>query len=184
MEDQQIIALYFSRDHEAIKQTDVKYGKLCYSVANGILHRKEDNEECVNDTYLAAWNAMPPQRPQYLSSFLCRITRNLSLKKYEKLHAQKRGSEFELSLEELQDVLPSGSDVHSAVESKELGEAISRFLYSLRKEERNVFIKRYWYFDPIKSIAADYSYSESKVKSLLSRLRARLKEFLEKENLL
>ncbi|MCD8373163.1 MAG: sigma-70 family RNA polymerase sigma factor [Clostridia bacterium] len=126
---------------------------------------------------------MPPQNPSKLSAFLCRITRNLSLKKYEKTHAQKRNSQFELSLTELEEVIPAGGDVHKTVEEKELGEAISRFLRSLQREERNIFILRYWYFYPVKKIAAKYSFSESKVKSMLARTRERLKEFLEKEML-
>ncbi len=184
MEDQQIIALYFARNETAIQETDSKYGKLCYSVADGILHRKEDNEECVNSTYLAAWNTMPPQKPNYLAAFLCRITRNLSLKKYESAHAKKRGAEFEVALSELEEVLPSNADVHKAVESKELGEALSRFLRTLKREERNIFIRRYWYFYTVKEIAAAYSCSESKIKSQVARTRIKLKEFLEKEMLL
>ena len=181
MEDQQIIAMYFARNEAAIQETDSKYGKLCYKVADGILHRKEDNEECVNSTYLAAWNSMPPKKPNYLGSFLCRITRNLSLKKYESNHAKKRGSELEVTLSELEEVLPSNVDVHKAVEAKELGEALTRFLRTLKQDERNIFIKRYLLTYTAREIAADYHCKESKINSQIVRTRQKLKEFLEKE---
>lgn len=183
MEDYQIIALYNARNSIAIQETSKKYGRLCYKVADGILHCKEDNEECVNDTYLTAWNTIPPENPNYLSSYLCRITRNLSLKKYEKEHAKKRNKNFLVSLSELEDILIDSGDILQEIEDREFGEIINRFLWALPLEERNMFIRRYFLFHPIKHIASDLSFSQSKVKSALARTRKRLgkycKDYLE-----
>ena len=131
MDDMQIIRLYYARDPTAISETDKKYGRLCYAVADGILHCREDNEECVNDTYLAAWNTIPPEKPEHLSAFLCRIARNLSLKKYERRHAKKRNADLDVSLSELEEVLPGGSDTADEIEIRELGAIIRLFLRSL-----------------------------------------------------
>ena len=174
MEDYQIIALYNARNSVAIQETSKKYGRLCYMVADGILHCKEDNEECVNDTYLTAWNTIPPENPNYLSSYLCRITRNLSLKKYEHEHARKRNKDFLVSISELEEILTDSNDILQEMEEKELGETINRFLWTLPIEERNLFIRRYFLFQPIKLIASELSFSQSKVKSALSRTRKRL----------
>lgn len=180
MEDFQIIALYHARDSAAVRETDAKYGRLCYTVADDILHCKEDNEECVNDTYLTAWNTIPPENPEYLSAYLCRLTRNLSLKKYEYLHAKKRNTSLDVSLTELADMVPDDDDVFRAVENEELGKEISRFLRSLPSTERNVFIRKYVIFQSVKSIAVDFSFSQSKVKSILARTRAKLADHLKK----
>ena len=177
MEDSQIIALYNARDTTAVRETDVKYGKLCYKIADGILHCKEDNEECVNDTYLTVWNTIPPETTEFFSAFLCRITRNLSLKQYEYVHAKKRDKSLDISLSELTDIV-SSDDVFNEVEVKELGRGISRFLRSLSALERNVFIRKYVLFHTVKSIAVDFSFSQSKVKSMLSRIRGKLGEHL------
>ena len=174
MEDCQIIALYNARNSIAIQETSKKYGRLCYMIADGILHCKEDNEECVNDTYLTAWNTIPPENPNYLSSYLCRITRNLSLKKYEHEHARKRNKDFLVSISELEEILTDSNDILQEMEEKELGETINRFLWTLPIEERNLFIRRYFLFQPIKLIASELSFSQSKVKSALSRTRKRL----------
>ena len=178
MEDLQIIALYNARDSNAINQTSIKYGKLCYAVADGILHCKEDNEECVNDTYLTAWNTIPPENPDRLSAFLCRITRNLSLKKYEYNHAQKRRTDLEISLSELDDLLSDTVDVIREVESRELGETINCFLWALPSEERNLFVLRYFLFRSVKSMALNFGYTQSKVKSKLARMRKSLAVYL------
>lgn len=177
MEDYQIIALYNARNSDAIQETSKKYGRLCYTVADSILNCKEDNEECVNDTYLTAWNTIPPENPSCLSSYLCRITRNLSLKKYEHDHAKKRNKNFLVSLSELEDILIDGRDVSQEIEEKELGELINRFLWTLPLEERNMFIRRYFLFHSVKSIASDLSFSQSKVKSALARTRKRLESY-------
>lgn len=180
MEDLQIVSLYFARDQTAIKETDIKYGKLCYSVADAILHSKEDNEECVNDTYFTAWNKIPPEKPVYLSAFLCKITRNLSLKIRERRHAKKRNADSEISLSEIENILPNGQDLSEEIELRELGALISLFLRALPFDERNIFIRKYVLFHPIKIIAADFSFSQSKVKSMLARTRAKLAQYLKK----
>lgn len=179
MEDNKIVALYNARDSNALHETNIKYGKLCYMVANDILHCREDSEECVNDTYLTAWNTIPPEQPKHLSAYLCCITRNLSLKKYEYAHAKKRNADLEISISELEEILTDRKDILHEIECRELGETINRFLRSLPIEERNVFIRRYWLFNSIKMIATDFSYSQSKIKSMLSRTRKKLGIFLD-----
>lgn len=178
MEDLQIISLYNARDATAVRETDIKYGRLCYSVADGILHCKEDNEECVNDTYLTAWNSIPPDNPEYLSAYLCRITRNLALKKYKFIHAKKRNSALDISLSELDNIVSNNDELLKVVEAKELGREISMFLRSLPLTERNIFIRKYVLFHTVKSIAVDFSFSQSKVKSMLARTRKKLGDHL------
>lgn len=182
MEDTQIIELYFARDQQAIQETGQKYGRLCFSVAHNILHSKEDSEECVNDTYLGAWNAIPPKQPNSLTAFLCKITRNLSLKRLDYNKARKRSPEVLLSFEELETVL-ADEQIQPQVSDEDIAEAISRFLQSESPEHRNVFLRRYWFCDSIQSIAQRYSFREGKVKSILYRTRIRLKDYLEKEGI-
>lgn len=179
MDDLQIIELYFVRDEQAIKETDIKYGKLCFRVANNILFNSEDSEECVNDTYWNAWNKIPPTRPKNFMAFICKITRNLSLKKLELVTAKKRTSTAVISLSELEEVLPDNRIV-SGVEDEEIGRLISAFLRQEKAEVRNVFLRKYWFFDSISEIAARYSFSENKVKSMLFHSRSRLREYLKK----
>ena len=179
MEDFQIIALYNSRDPKAIDETHTKYGRLCYGIANGILRNKEDSEESVNDTYMAVWNAIPPENPEHFSAYLCGIVRNVSLKKYEYRHAAKRNERLTAPLDELENVLSDSSyEAIRKLEAEELGRTINGFLRTLPRDERNIFIRRYWLFHNIKQIAADFSYSESKIKSLLFRTRNKLREYL------
>ena len=159
MDDEKIIELYWQRDEDAIAETASKYGKLCRFICGNILSRPEDCEEVVNDTYLAASNAIPRQRPGRFAVFISRIARNLALKRYDYNAAAKRNPEAVCSLEEL----------------------ISAFLWQQPEERRHIFIRRYWYFEPIADISRRTGYSESKVKSLLSRMRQSLKEYLEKE---
>ena len=182
MDDLQIIALYFARDEQAIKATDAKYGKLCFHVAKNILFNKEDAEECVNDTYLSAWNKIPPTRPNNFTAFICKITRNLSLKKMESHHAAKRAAATVVSLSELEEILPDDR-IAPGVSDAEIGKLIGSFLRQEKEEVRNVFLRKYWFFDSVKEIAARYSFSESKVKSMLFHTRGRLREFLKKEGL-
>lgn len=181
MEDSKIIDLYWERSESAIKETQLKYGKLCNHIAMNVLHNIENVEECVNDTYLGAWNAMPSQRPNILSAFLCRITRNIALKKYEYNHAQKRNPEIEASFTELDDCITSSENVEEQYEAIYIAKLVSQFLRTLSYENRNIFLRRYWYFDSISEIANCFQYSESKVKSMLFRIRMKLKEQLEKE---
>lgn len=180
MNDLAIIELYFARSEEAIKQTDRKYGKLCHNIAYNILHNREDSEECVNDTYLGVWNAIPPTRPKSLMAFVCRITRNLSLKRFQAITRQKRSPEVLVSFEELAEVLPDES-IASGVDDGKIARIISDFLRKEKEDSRNIFIRKYYFFDSISDIAARYSFSESKVKNMLHRTRMKLKVYLIKE---
>lgn len=180
MEDAKIIELFLSRSEGAITETSAKYGRLCLSIAGNILGNTEDSEECVNDAYLALWNCIPPQRPTNLLAFICKITRNLSLKKLEYNLAKKRDANITLSLSELEDILPDYA-VSPDFNDEEIGKVISDFLKKEKPEVRNVFIRKYWYFDSVADIAKRYKFSESKVKSMLFHTRNKLKKHLIKE---
>lgn len=182
MDDLQIIELYFARDEHAIKETDRKYGKLCLRTAKNILINNEDSEECVNDTYLTLWNKIPPTHPNNFTAFICRITRNLSLKKLELSNAKKRSADAVISLSEIEAILPD-DHIAPGVEDEEIGKLISDFLWSEKKDARNIFLRKYWFFDSISDIADRYSFSENKVKSMLFHTRKRLREFLKKEGI-
>lgn len=185
MEDQKIVDLYWSRSEQAISETDRKYGKYCYSIAHNILANNEDAEESVSDTYLAAWNAMPPQRPSILATFLGKITRNLSIDRWRNHSRQKRGGgELILALEELEDCIASQSSVDAAMERKRFSDVFNHFLDTLPETERRIFLCRYWYLDPIAEIADRFGFSVSKVTSMLHRIRKKLHTVLEKEELL
>ncbi len=184
LEDSKIVDLYWERSEAAINATANKYSRYCHSIAFNILHNSEDAEECVNDTYFRAWNAIPPNRPNCLSIFLGRITRNLSLDKYKKYAAVKRGlGQTELALSELDECVPNISNVEQSIDEKELVEILNSFLESLPKQKRIMFIQRYWYLMSIKAIAENLKVSESKVKSTLFRTRNELKTILEKEGI-
>lgn len=148
MDDLQIIELFFERNELAIKETDAKYGKLCFRVAKNILHNKEDSEECVKDTYLSVWNTIPPTRPVRFVAFICKIVRNLALKKYDYIYAKKCSPNMKVSLEELIEILPDDR-ISVGIEDKEIGEAISCFLRTENESARNVFIRKYWFFDSL-----------------------------------
>ena len=182
MDDLQIIELYFARDEQAIKETDRKYGKTCFRVAYNLLSNNEDSEECVNDTYLTVWNKIPPTRPNNFIAFICKITRNLSLKKLELSNAMKRSAGTIISMSELEKALPDQC-IAPDVEDEELGKLISAFLWSEKALDRNVFLRKYWFFDSISDIAERYSMNENSVKSMLFRSRNRLREFLRKEGI-
>jgi RNA polymerase sigma-70 factor (ECF subfamily) len=183
VEDKEIIDLYWERDEDAIKQTSLKYGKLCAYIANNILSNQEDSEECVNDTYFAVWNAIPSKRPNRLSVFVSKIARNLALKKYEYLSAAKRNSSMTASLEELGDCVSGTDYVELEIAKKYIENAISQFLWQQSDEKRNVFIRRYWYFDSIEQICSRTGFSQSKVKSMLYDMRRKLREYLESEGI-
>ncbi len=180
MDDLRIIELYFNRDEQAIKETDTKYGKLCRSIAYNILNNYEDSEECVNDTYVGVWNTIPPTRPDNFMSFICKIARNLSLKRLEFMKRKKRSAEIILSLDELAAVLPDERYAPD-VNDEDVGKLISKFLRSQEEDVRNVFIRKYFYFDSIREIAKCYSFTESKVKNMLFYTRNKLKDYLIKE---
>ena len=181
MEDQKIIDLYWQRSEQAIQETDSKYGGYCYSIAYNILTNREDSEESVSDTYLAAWRAMPPKRPGILSAFLGKITRHLSIDRWRRRTAEKRGGEIVLALEELEDCISDGLSAEDAVQKKELTVFINRFLDALPETERNVFLCHYWYVDGVQDIADTLGFSVSKVNSMLHRTRQKLRRALERE---
>ncbi len=180
MDDRQIINLFFSRSEYAIEATASKYGRLCHKIARNIVNDAADSEECVNDAYLNLWNSIPPQRPDNLMAFLAKIVRNVSLKKVEYNQAQKRNSRLSVSLTELETVLPDSSYTHE-IADESLGQLINEFLRKEKEDVRNVFIRRYYFYDDIKDIAKRYSFSESKVKSILFHTRNKLKKFLIKK---
>ena len=182
MEDKQIVSLYWARDPQAIDRSQEKYGPYCLSIARNILRQEQDAEESVNDTWLGAWNAMPPQRPSVLSAFLGRITRNLSLDRYKAARAEKRGgSSFPAALDELSECVPAGESVEQTMDERELGQAIDRFLRTIPEKQCSLFLRRYWYAESISQIAERYSLKENTVKSILFRTREQLRKFLQKE---
>lgn len=180
MKDSMIVQLYFDRYESAISRTHEKYGAYCTSIANSILGCAEDAEECVNDTYIKAWNTIPPHRPGVLSTFLGKITRNLSFNKYKQNTAQKRGgSDIPVILDELEECVAStADDVENEMEYKELVKVIDDFLASLPQEKRNIFVCRYWYNESVAKIAKEYGMKENAVSMVLHRLRVKLKDFL------
>ena len=182
MKDKAIIELYWQRDEEAIEQTKAQYGSYCYSIAENILHSHEDSEECVSDTYLRAWNAMPPQWPEKLKLFLGRITRNLAIDRYKHNRAAKRNSgETELILDELSECISSGENVESTMETKEIAAIISAFLRTLPQRDRTVFVRRYFFAESAEVIGKRFTLSPGNVGVILSRVRTKLRKHLEKE---
>lgn len=182
MEDNKIVELYFERNESAIEETDKKYGRYLLKIACNILSDPKDSEESVNDTYLAAWNSIPPNRPNILSAYLGKLTRFISIDIFRKRNTQKRrGSEYALSLEELGDTADPSLSPEKNIEDKILAEAVSRFLRTLPKDTRDLFVIRYYYLDSLSDAAKYCRMSESKAKSRLYRTRCALKEFLVKE---
>lgn len=184
MEDSLIINLYWQRDEAAITATGEKYGRYCYTISYNILRNNEDAEECVNDTYIGAWNAMPPEHPQNLSLFLGKITRNLSLKRWRAKTAEKRGGgEVPLALDELEECIASGNTIDEHLRAEELAGIINEFLAGLAVMERRVFMCRYWHFDSVRDISDRFGFTQSKVKMMLKRTREKLLRHLEKEGI-
>ena len=182
MDDNAIIDLYWDRSEEAITQTDLKYGRYCYSIAYNILTNRQDAEESVSDTYMAAWNHSPPTRPNVLSTFLGRITRNLSISRWRARGAQRRGGgEPDLAFEELRECVSGKQNVENDLIAREMLNILNQFLKALPRENRIVFMRRYWYLDPIARIATSCGFSQSKVKTMLCRDRKKLKQMLTKE---
>lgn len=184
VEDKHIIDLFWERSETAISETQKKYGNYCKYISYNILRNEEDAEECVNDTLARAWGAIPPDRPNNLAAFLGKIARNLSLDRYEKYNAEKRGrGQVAPSLDELAECLPGSDDMSGIADDIVLKEALSAFLWSLPAETRKIFMRRYWYLSSIKEISSEYGMGESKVKMILLRTRNKLKKFLEKEGI-
>ena len=182
MEDERIVQLYLDRDESAIRQTAEKYGARLYALSLGITSDRQTAEECENDTYLEAWNRIPPNEPgSYLYAFLARIVRHVSIDRCRERASLKRDAVLVELSEEMAQCLPAAEDVESAVAEKELGEAIGRFLLTVPQEKRVIFVRRYFYLDPIGEIGRRCGVSESKVKSTLFRLRNALRAYLTKE---
>ncbi len=183
MDDRYIVELYFQREERALVLTAEKYGSYCYSISNNILGCREDAEECVNDTYLAAWNSIPPQRPSRLSVYLGKLTRRISVDRLRKSTAQKRGGcEIDLVFDELSECIADDKTPEKELADAELARIINTFLASLRETERRIFLLRYFYAEPIADICRALGFSESRVKSMLYRTREKLKKHLIKEN--
>jgi len=183
MDDGSIIELYWERKEEAIQETALKYGRLCAHIARNILSSYEDSEECVNDTYFSVWNAIPNKRPIRFSAFISKITRNLALKKYEFISAAKRNPAAIASLEELGDCVSGTESVESEIEKICIESTIDKFLWQQSEEKRNIFIRRYWYFDSIEDICQSTGFTQSKVKSMLYEMRQKLRKQLEREGI-
>ncbi|MBR4205077.1 MAG: sigma-70 family RNA polymerase sigma factor [Clostridia bacterium] len=185
MEDSQIVELFFKRNETAVSETEKKYGAYCGAIAERILSSREDAGECVNDALLAAWNAIPPHRPENLRTFLGKIARRLALKKRRDQNREKRGGgAVDLSLEELDECVPSDGHIDDALEAQELTRIIDMFLETLPADERRVFLRRYWYFDSVAAIAERYGFGESRVKMMLKRTRDKLAARLAKEGII
>ena len=179
MDDNMIVQLYWDRNELAIPATAAKYGAYCTAIARNILASAEDAEECVNDTYLHAWNAIPPDKPLALSAFLGKITRNLSFNRYKQNTADKRGGgELPAVLDELSEIASLGDDAQQALDQKELTAAITVFLDTLSPAKRNIFICRYWYNESVGTIAKHFGMREGAVSMTLSRLRKKLRTYL------
>lgn len=184
MEDGKILDLFFERSEQAIRELDQKYGSAVKRTAANILRSRQDVEEVANDTYLGVWNAIPPQRPDPLVSFVCKIARNLAVNRCHANTAQCRCGEYDLVLDELEECIPGSMNVETEVEAKELTEAINRFLRTLRREDRFLFVRRYWYGDSVARIAEMTDSTANRISVRLFRLREKLHHRLMKEGLL
>ena len=184
MTDTEIINLFFERSEQAIEELAKKHGNAVARVARNILGNTQDAEECVNDTYLGTWNAIPPHKPSPLRTFVCKIARNLATKKYHSNTADKRNSQYDLALDELEEYLSDSDSVEKAYEAQELKEAINGFLATLSYSDRFIFMRRYWYSDPVQDIAKMAHSTNNSVTVRLFRIREKLRLYLEKEGLL
>lgn len=183
MEDSQIMDLYWKRNERAIAETSCKYGALCGSIAMNLLSDREDAEECVNDTWIEAWNRIPPQRPENLRAWLCRIVRNISINRWRKNHARKRYHGLDQMLDELEDCIPSPRNVEQEIEDAELGRCISSWLFSLPREDRVLFVLRYWHGRALNELADKWSIPAPRLTKKMYRLRLSLKAALEREEI-
>lgn len=185
MDDLQIIDLYWKRSESAITETDTKYGRFCYGLAMNVLANREDAQECVNDTYFATWNALPPNRPTYFMAFLGKLSRRIAIDRWRGLSARKRGGgQTELCLDELAECASTAPGIEEAAVSKEACAALNRFLDQLPREERTIFVRRYFLMDPVGDISRSFGYTEDKVRSMLHRTRKKMRAQLTKEGYL
>ena len=183
MTDSEIIALFFERSEQAIAALSERYGSLLTHTALSILRDEQDAEECVSDGYLAIWNTVPPRRPSPLAGYALRIVRNLSLSRLRKRSAQKRDSAYDLALDELSELLSGAQSVEDAADARELGRCIDRFLDTLPKEDRILFLRRYWFGESVRELAVSLDLNENQISVRLFRIRGRLKQYLEKEGI-
>ncbi len=181
LDDRKIIELFYERSEQAITELSKKYGSVCERIANNILNNISDAEECVNSAYLGVWNSIPPENPESLAGYVCRIVRNLAIKRYHENTALKRNSFYDISLDELDECFASSSSAEDELEAKEVSEMINRFLMTLDKKDRTMFVRRYWFSDSIKEIAEKFRTSKHYVSVRLSRIRKALKKYLKKE---
>lgn len=177
MEDREIIELFFARSEQAISELDSKYGKVCYKISFNIVNSRQDAEECVNDSYLGAWNAIPPTRPNPLLAYICKIVCNISLRAYYKM-ANKRNSVYEIAIQEVEDCLATADSVETTIAAKELAHIIDSFLKTLSEENRVIFMRRYAYIDTYEDIAKRVGLSEKNVSVRLTRIRQKMKDYL------
>lgn len=184
MDDEQIVDLFFARSEQAICELDAKYGCICRKLSYNIVNDLRDAEECVNDSYLGAWNTIPPERPNPLLAFLCRIVRNISISRYRSNTAEKRRSNYAVSMEEIEQDLQDPETVEKQLDTKILTRAIERFLEVQTKENRVIFLRRYWFADTYRDIATRTGLSEKNVSVRLTRLRKNLNNYLKKEGVI
>ncbi len=185
MDDQNIMDLYWERNAAAIDRTAEQYGSYCTAIARNILQNEEDAEECVNDTWLGAWNSIPPKRPENLGAYLGKLTRSKAIDRWRARHREKRGGwTVTLALEEIAEVIPSNASLEGELLKQELIQTINRFLDTLPETERNVFLCRYWYFEEITDVCERFGFSRNKTNLMLHRTRNKLRKFLKQEDLL
>lgn len=184
MDDTQIITLFFARSELAVSEAMKRHGSAVWKVTTNILKDRQDAEECYSDTFHAAWNQIPPNRPNYLGAYLCRIARNISLKRYQANTAQKRNAYYDVAMDELSDTIPSPETVEQQYDAKELATYVNRFLRNLSREERYLFLRRYWFLDSVQDICKQLEVSPHTVSVRLFRLRQKLKTYLVKEGMI
>ena len=178
MEDKEIIELFFERSEQAIRELDTKYGRICHDLSYNIVNSRQDAEECVNDAYLGAWNAIPPARPAPLLSYIAKIVRNLSLKLYWKKEAAKRSGHYTMALEEIEGRVAGRETAEDALDARELARIIGEFLDTLTLENRVIFLRRYWFADSYKDIAGFMGLTEKNISVWLTRIREKMKQYL------
>lgn len=178
IDDEEIIGLFFARSEQAIQELDRKYGRTCYHLSYNIVNNQQDAEECVNDAYLGAWNAIPPATPKPILSYILKIVRNISLNTYWRKKAEKRNSHYTIALEEIQDCLADQNTVENEIEASELSHIIAGFLDTLSSENRVIFLRRYWFSDSYRDIAQVVGLSEKTISVRLTRIRGKMKQYL------
>lgn len=178
IEDEKIIELFFERSEQAIRELDNRYGKVCHALSYNIVNNRQDAEECVNDAYMGAWNAIPPTKPNPLQAYICKIVRNISLKCYYRNEAAKRNSTYEIAMQELEEYLPAPNTVETEIEARELVHIIESFLDTLSEENFVIFVRRYWFFDTYTEIAKRVGLSKKNVSVRLTRIRKQIKDYL------